>query len=95
MNNSTLGMNLIPLESWQRAQERPFIGFRIDCVAVVECCRCGRGVWILTQSVVMKRMYRVAYSLRIGADKPPGPRECYGYYWLSDWSELAFSLIPR
>jgi len=49
-------MNLIPLDSWHRAQEPPGVGFRIDYVAVMECCRCGSGVWIL--SVVMKRVLR-------------------------------------
>jgi len=50
---------------------------------------------MLTRSVVKKRMCRVASSLRISAEKPPGPRESYGYHSLSDWSELAFSLIQR
>jgi len=97
MNNSPLGMNLIPLDSWHRAQECPCIGFRIDCVAVVECCSCGPGEWMLTRSVtvVMTRMCRVTSGLRISAEKPPGPRECYGYHSLSDWSQLAFSLIQR
>jgi len=40
MNNSPMGMNLIPLDSWHRAQEPPCVGFRIDCGAVVECCSC-------------------------------------------------------
>jgi len=44
--------------------------------------------------VIMKRV-RVASSLRLSAEKPPGTRECYGYHSLSDWSELAFSLIQR
>jgi len=56
MNNSLLGMNLIPLDSWHRAQEPPGVGFRIDFVAVVECCRCGSRVWML--SVLMKRVSR-------------------------------------
>jgi len=47
MNNSPLGMNLIPLDSWHRAQEPPCVGFRIDCGAVVECCSCEPGVWML------------------------------------------------
>jgi len=50
---------------------------------------------MLTRSVVMKRMCRVASHFRISAEKPPGPRECYGYHSLSDWSELLFSLIQR
>jgi len=49
-------MNLIPLDSWHRAQEPPSVGFRIDCLAVVECCSCSPGVWML--SVVMKRVSR-------------------------------------
>ena len=56
MNNIPLGMNLIPLDSWHRAQEHPSVKFRIDCLAVVECCSCGTGVWML--SVVMKRVSR-------------------------------------
>ena len=40
MNNSPLGINLIPLDSWHRAQEAPCAGFRIGCVAVVNCCYC-------------------------------------------------------
>jgi len=44
MNNSPLWMNLIPRDSWHRAQEPPCVGFRIGCVAVVECCSCGPGV---------------------------------------------------
>jgi len=50
---------------------------------------------MLTRSVVKKRMCRVVSSLGISAEKPPGPRECYGYHSLSDWSVLAFSLIQR
>ena len=46
----------IPLNSWHRAQEHPGVGFRIDCLAVVEGCSCGLGVWIL--SFVMKRVSR-------------------------------------
>jgi len=49
MNNSPLGMNLIPLDSWHPAQEPPCGGFRIACVAVVECCSCGPGVSMLNQ----------------------------------------------
>jgi len=49
-------MNLIPLDSWHRAQEPPSVGFRIGCLAVVECCSCGPGVCML--SVVMKRVSR-------------------------------------
>ena len=49
MNNSPLGMNLIPLDSWHRAQEPPCVGFRIGCMAVVECSSCGPGVWMLDQ----------------------------------------------
>jgi len=45
--------------------------------------------------VVMKRVCRVASSLRLSAKKPPGTRVCYGYHSLSDWSELAFSLPQR
>jgi len=37
----------------------------------------------------------VASSLRLSAEKPPGTRESYAYHSLSDWSELAFSLIQR
>jgi len=70
MNNSPLGMNLIQLDSWHRAQEHACVGFRIDCMAVVECCSCGPVVCML--SVVMKRMCRVASSLRLSAEKPPG-----------------------
>jgi len=65
-------MNLIPLDSWHRAQERPGIGFRINCVAVVECCSCGPVVWILTQSVVKKRICRVASSFTISASNHQG-----------------------
>jgi len=46
-------------------------------------------------SVVMKRVCHVASCLRLSAEKPPVTRECYGYHSLSDWSELAFSLIQR
>ena len=88
-------MNLIPLDSCCRAQEPPCVRFRIDGVAVVECGSCGPREWMLTQSVVMTRMCRVTSGLRISAEKPPGPRECYGYHSLSDWSQLAFSLIQR
>ena len=70
MNNIPLGMNLIPLDSWHRAQEPPGVGLRIDCLAVVEYCSCGPAVWML--SVVMKRVCRVASSLRLSAEKPPG-----------------------
>jgi len=56
MNNSLLGMNPIPLDSWHRAQEAPCVGFRIDSVAVVECWSCGPGVWMLR--VEMKRVSR-------------------------------------
>jgi len=70
MNNIPLVMNLIPLDSWHRAQEPPGVRFRIDCLGVVECCSCGTGVWIL--SVVMKRVCCVASSLRLRAEKPPG-----------------------
>jgi len=71
MNNIPLGMNLIPLDSWNRAQEPPGVRFRIEYVAVVECCSCGLGVSML--SVVMKRVCRIASSLRLSAEKPPGP----------------------
>jgi len=70
MNNSPLGMNLIPLDSWHRAQEPPCVRFRIDCVAVVECCSCGPRVWML--SVVIKRVCRVTSNLRLSAEKRPG-----------------------
>ena len=53
MNNTLLGMNLIRLDSWNGAQEPPGVGFRIDSVAVVECCSCGPGLWM---SVVMSRV---------------------------------------
>jgi len=86
MNNIPLGMNLIPLDSWHRAQEPPSVGFRIDCLTVVECCSYSPGVWIQVLSVVMKRVCRVASSLRLSAEKPPGTRVCYGYHSLSDWS---------
>jgi len=56
MNNIPLGMNLIPVDSWHRVQEPSSVGFRIDCLAVVECCSWGLGVWML--SVVMKRVSR-------------------------------------
>jgi len=56
MNNIPLGMNLIPLDSWHRVQEPLSVGFKIDCLAVVECCSWGPGVWML--SVVMKRESR-------------------------------------
>jgi len=71
MNNIPLGMNLIPLDSWHRAQEPPSVRFSIEYLAVVECCSCGLGVWML--SVVMKRVCRVASSWRLSAEKPPGP----------------------
>jgi len=70
MNNIPLGMNLIQLDSWHQAQEPPGVGFRIDGLAVVECCSCGQGVWML--SVVMKRVCCVESSLRLSAEKPPG-----------------------
>jgi len=38
---------------------------------------------------------RVRFSLRLSAEKPPVTRESYAYHSLSDWSELAFSLIQR
>jgi len=60
----------IPLDSWHRAQEHPGVRFRIDCLAVVEGCSCGLGVWIL--SVVMKRVCCVASGLRLSAENPPG-----------------------
>ena len=86
MNNITQGMNLIPLDSWHRAQEPPCVGFRIDCLAVVECCSCGPGVWML--SVVMQRVCRVASSLLLSAVKPPGTMVDLRVLWLS----LAFRL---
>jgi len=64
------GTPFIPLDSWHRAQEHPGVRFRIDCLAVVEGCSCGLGVWIL--SVVMKRVCRVASGLRLSAENPPG-----------------------
>ena len=69
MNNIPLGMNLKPLDSWHRAQEPPSVGFRIDCLAVVECCSCGLGVWMLC--IVMKRVSRVTSSLRLSAEIAP------------------------
>jgi len=39
-------------------------------MAVVECCRCGPGVCMFC--VMMKRMCRVASSLRLSAENPPG-----------------------
>jgi len=83
MNNIPLGMNLIPLDSWHRAQEQPSVGFRIDCLAVVECCSCGPGVWMLC--VVMKRLRvgRVGSSLRLSAEKPPGSMLDLRVLWLS------------
>ena len=86
MNNITPGMNLIPLDSWHRAQEPPCVGFRIDCLAVVECCSCGPGVWML--SVVMETVCRVASSLLLSAVKPPGTMLDLRVLWLS----LAFRL---
>jgi len=83
-------MNLIPLDSWHRAQEPPHVGFRIDCLAVVEGCSCGPGVWML--SVVMKRVSR---RVQFEAKCRETTSQCYGYHSLSGWSELAFSLIQR
>jgi len=81
-------MNLIPLDSWHRAQEPPGVGFRIDCLAVVECCSCGPGVWM--SCVVMKKLgvCRVAPSFRLSAEKPPGTMLDFRVLWLS----LAFRL---
>jgi len=76
----------IPLDSWHRAQEHPGIGFRIECLAVVEGCSCDPGVWIL--SVVMKRVRRVASGLRLSAKNPPGSMLDLRVLWLS----LAFRL---
>jgi len=90
MNNIPVGMVLILLDSWHRAQEPPSIRFRIDFLAVVEGCTCGPGVWML--SVVMKRVYRVTSSLRLSAEKLPGTMLDMRVLW---WSELAFSLIER
>ena len=59
----------ILLDIWHRAQEHHGVGFSIDCLAVVEGCSCGLGVWIL--SVVMKRGCRVTSSLRLSAENPP------------------------
>jgi len=72
MNDIPLGMNHIPLDSWHRAQKPPGVGFRIDCLAVVEGCtgRYGPGVWMLSD--VMKRVCRVESSFRLSAEKPPG-----------------------
>ena len=44
MNNIPLRMNLILLDSWHQAQEPPGIRFRIEYLAVVECCSCGPEV---------------------------------------------------
>ena len=93
MNNRPLGMNLIPLDNWHWAEKPLCVGFRIDCVTVVEGCSCETGVRML--SIVIKRVCRVASTLKLSSEKPPGTRECYGYPSLSDWSELAFSLIQR
>ena len=86
MNNILLGMNLIPLDSWHRAQEPPGVRFRIDCLAVVECCSCGPGVWMLY--IVMKRVCSVVSSLRLSAEKPPGTVLDLRVLWLL----LAFRL---
>ena len=73
----------MPLDSWHRAQEPPGVGFRIDCLAVVHCARYGPGVGML--SVVMKSVCRVASSLRLSDEKPPGMvPEGYTLYRLSD-----------
>jgi len=79
-------MPFIPLDSWHRAQEHPGVGFRIDCLAAVEGCSCGLGVWIL--SVAMKRVCRVASGLRLSAENPPGSMLDLRVLWLS----LAFRL---
>jgi len=63
MNKNRGGMNLTSLWSWRRAQEPPGVRFRIDCVAVVECCSCGSGVWML--SVVIKGVsHRVQFEAK-------------------------------
>jgi len=62
-------------------------------MAVVECCSCGPGVKMLR--VFMKSVCRIMSILRLSAKQPPGTRECYDYHSLSDWSQLAFSLIQR
>jgi len=71
-------MNLIPLDSWHRAQEHPGIRSRIDCLAMVVYSSCGPGV-----SVVMKRVYRITSSLRLTAEKPPGTMLDLRVLWLS------------
>ena len=77
-------MNLIPVYSWHRAQSPSGVRFRIDSVAIVECCSCDLGMWMLTQRVVMKECC-VASSLWLSAKKPPGSIvECHRYYSLSD-----------
>jgi len=86
MNNIPLRMNPIPLDSWNRAQEPPSVGFSIDCPAVVECGSCGPGVWML--SVVMKSVCHVVSSLRLSAEKPPGTMLDLRVLWLL----LAFRL---
>ena len=48
------------------------------------------GCWVLWW-----KECRIMSSLRLSAEKPPGTRESYAYHLLSDWSELAFSLIQR
>jgi len=48
------------------------------------------GYWVLWW-----KECRVASSLRLSAEKPPGTRESYAYHSLSHWSELAFPLIQR
>ena len=70
MNNIPLAMNPILLDSWHPAQEPPGVRFRIDSLAVVECCGCCLVVWML--SLVMKRVCRVASSLRLSAKTPLG-----------------------
>ena len=95
MNNIPLGMDLIPLDSWHRAQDPPGVGFRIYCLAVVEYCSGGLGVQMPVLSVVMKRVCRVMSSWRLSAETPPGTRDYDGYHLLSDWSKLAFSLPQR
>jgi len=76
----------ILLDSWHRAQEHPGVGFTIDCLAVVKGCSCGPGVWIL--SVVIKRVCRVASSLRPSAENLRGSMLDLRVLWLS----LAFRL---
>jgi len=93
MNNSPLGMNLIPLYSWRQAQEPPGVGIRIHCTAMVECFSWRPGVWIFRLGVVMKRVCRVTCSLRLSAEKPPGTMLDYRVLWLSPAFRLELASI--